>query len=237
MTLPDLALLLTADPFVTAPSLLTQLTLLIVGFSPFRKPQKEGLSTADVKRRELHARANLAMAETVGWVVVGAFQTQRGTGQADGWAGDDDTNLRGTTRLEMMEEDAFGGRSAKAGRRRRRSSDEDGVAVDMSIEDLERRRGGSPRAERTRVQSQRRYSSSPGTADQRPDRFSRPPGSDDDPLAGVHADRLDDVAQTAGRVVGTAQDMVMHSENEEGWWMYVSMVGVVMVALGLGMIG
>jgi len=232
-------MLLTPIPSLPNSSLFNLLREKGVNTIPFRKSRRQGVSLAEIKQREQHARANLSMAETLGWITIGAWRLQRGV-QVLGKSTTfplDTIELKRTNKIHGHPD------TGKSGRRRRRSSgssSDEGVKLEVSIEDLEERRGGSPPSSEKKS-SQRQYSSSPepqnrsesghSRARYRPKPRRKDAALSDDGCLG------EAVGNAAEEVVNFAQEVAMHSEKEEGWWMYVSMVGVVMVALGIGMMG
>jgi hypothetical protein len=181
------------------------------------------------------------MAEMVGWVMVGAWRIEHSY-SVDEWREDGvsalDHRQNGTTRgAAILSGEDGSAEDGVAGRRRRRSFATNGMEEEHSIEDLERRRGGSPLPVRTRrfPDEQRRPRA---LHRDRPSRDRSPPRDDhdDDVSSEEDQDLLDEAVEKGKELIEGAEE-VMLSENGDGWWMYISMVGVVVVALALGIIG
>lgn len=144
-------------------------------------------------------------------------------------------------------------RGQRQGRRGSSVDDDDEIIPQTSIDDLERRRGGSPPASNgtARTVSGRSTSSLRRKFGPRPSRKQPSTRLNEvDVTSKTHsraqkeADEDEDqdenemarTARESGEIaLEVAKETVMHSENRDGWWMYVSMVGVVIAALAIGM--
>ena len=262
LTLPDLTLLLSPVPILPTPSLVSHLISVVLSLSPFRAPQDISYSRAEVKQRELHARANLAMAETVGWVMIGALRLGQSAKPVAADGGRRSHHLAERGPLDEEGEERLIAEEPRGVPNGRRPSSEDEVDREKTIEDLERRRGGSPPTTRRHRSSdvpdpiQERSSNqirerSPTVQkthrrqlDDDQDDDDEYDFDDEDALTedeGIleRAVRKGDETMRRGKdlIMEEAQDMVLLSENQDGWGMYVSMVAVVALALVLGMIG
>ena len=175
------------------------------------------MSEADLRQRELRARANLAMAELVGWIMINAWRTSKAGNIAPVVL-----EAAGLFKLEKEE------RMPMASRR---ISSEVSV-TEESIEDLERRRGGSPPPPRDDQSKNDSSTSSPRS--QRARRSRKPFGPNQS-----RKDRST-VDVRSRRKVDIMEDQLeglLHSEKGEGWRIYLSVAGVLVVALVFGLIG
>jgi hypothetical protein len=229
-------------------------SIILTSLSPFWTSQPQ-LVIADRRSRELAARTNLASVELVGCLMVGMWRDGREKRRMEMASEGDARMVMRDIAVESLHCKGCGcgegshrvsgdGRLGKetAGKARKEELDQGEVvagAWEMTMDELERRRGGSPPPDTSRSTRSRRTDMHPPTRDASSILKDRSTST-----STIKADQRRTVEDTLGRACQdgvTAMDVLngegevrvakgpatrMRSEDARGWWMYLVLAGV-----------